>query len=152
VNKLILNSQCGATFNHVGGTLTYNELILDPNGDADGDGLSNSWEQTHGLDPLSSRDTTAPIIQCPGSILVSCAPGQCSAPVNFAVTATDNSGVATVACNPASGSAFAKGTTTVNCTATDGVGNQANCAFVVTVNDTEKPVINYPANLTIDCG
>lgn len=53
-DKLIITNACGGTFNRSGGTLTYGELILAPAGDADGDGLPNSWEQAHGLDPLST--------------------------------------------------------------------------------------------------
>ena len=54
-----------------------------------------------------------------------------------------------MACLPASGSAFAKGTTAVTCTATDSSGNTASCAFNVTVNDTEKPLLGAcPQDLT----
>ena len=34
--------------------MSVGTLLLDPNGDIDGDGLPNGWEQDHGLDPLSS--------------------------------------------------------------------------------------------------
>jgi hypothetical protein len=36
-------------------------------------------------------------------------------------------------CVPPSGSFFPRGTTLVNCTATDATGNQSNCQFPVTV-------------------
>ena len=52
VDKLILTNSCGH-FVKNGGTLIYASLVLDPNQDADGDGLSNGYEQAHGLDPLS---------------------------------------------------------------------------------------------------
>ena len=39
----------------------------------------------------------------------------------------------TVVCTPPSGSVFPIGTTTVNCTATDALGNKASCSFRVTV-------------------
>jgi hypothetical protein len=35
----------------------------------------------------------------------------------------------------------------VNCSATDASSNTSQCSFTVTVNDTEKPVINFPANI-----
>ena len=38
-----------------------------------------------------------------------------------------------MSCDPASGSTFPVGTTTVNCTATDGSGNKATGSFTVTV-------------------
>jgi hypothetical protein len=51
VDKLIVTNSCGHFF-HNGGSLTYGQLILDPNLDADGDGLSNGYELAHGLDPF----------------------------------------------------------------------------------------------------
>src|SRR5204862_4492742 len=78
------------------------------------------------------------------------APGTCSSNVTFNATASDNCGTATVTCSPTSGSAFAKVTTTVNCTADDGNGNSAACSFTVTVKDHEKPTIACPANITVD--
>jgi len=49
---------------------------------------------------------------------------------------------------PSSGSTFAKGTTTVTCTAVDTSGNSTSCRFTVTVNDTQNPTVACPANLT----
>ena len=46
-----------------------------------------------------------------------------------------------VACNPASGSVFAIGTTTVNCTATDASGNSSACSFAVTVLLNHAPTV-----------
>jgi T5SS/PEP-CTERM-associated repeat protein len=51
---LIITNVCGHLVNN-GGFVTYSQLILDPNLDADGDGLPNGWEQSHGLDPLSTN-------------------------------------------------------------------------------------------------
>jgi cellulose 1,4-beta-cellobiosidase len=42
----------------------------------------------------------------------------------------------TYGCTPASGTAFAQGTTTVNCTATDASGNTAGASFQVIVTAT----------------
>jgi hypothetical protein len=54
--------------------------------------------------------------------------------VTFAATATDKVGGAIAPiCAPASGTAFAVGTTTVTCTATDAAGNAATGNFTVTV-------------------
>ena len=87
-----------------------------------------------------------PEITCPGNVVTSTDPGECSAVVNFTATATDTDPV-TVSCTPPPGSAFAKGTTTVQCIATDSVGATDSCSFTVTVNDTESPVISCPANI-----
>jgi len=85
---------------------------------------------------------TPPTIICPANIVQSTDPGQCSAVVNYQVLATANcGGMVTVNCTPPSGSTFPKGTTTVNCTATDSGGNTATCSFTVMVQDTEAAVI-----------
>ena len=49
-------------------------------------------------------------------------------------------------CEPASGSTFPKGTTTVTCTASDSATppNTSTCTFTVTVNDCEDPRITCP--------
>jgi hypothetical protein len=65
--------------------------------------------------------------------------------VTYSVSATDNSGnPPAINCSPASGSTFPIGTTTVNCTATDGSGNSANASFTVTVVfiDNVAPVLS----------
>lgn len=88
-----------------------------------------------------------PVITCPANIVRTTDPGLCSAVVNFVATATDTDPV-TVSCTPPPGSAFPKGTTTVQCTATDSVGATDTCSFTVTVNDLENPVISCPADIT----
>jgi T5SS/PEP-CTERM-associated repeat protein len=50
---LIVTNACGH-FNRLAGTLVVSNLVLSADLDADGDGLPNTWEQTYGLDPLSS--------------------------------------------------------------------------------------------------
>ena len=87
-----------------------------------------------------------PEITCPANVVTSTDPGVCSAVVNFTATAIDTDPV-TITCTPPSGSAFPKGTTTVQCIATDSVGATDSCSFTVTVNDTENPVISCPANI-----
>jgi hypothetical protein len=77
-----------------------------------------------------------------------------SAIVTFNVTATSLIGGApTVTCLPPSGSAFAIGTTPVNCIATNSVGNSASCSFNVQVRslDTEKPRLALPAIVEATC-
>ena len=90
-----------------------------------------------------------PTIQCPGDIIATTDPGQCSAVVTFTATAGNDRPGVTIVCSPASGSAFSKGTTTVHCTATDAAGNTASCSFTVTVTDAESPVITCPENIEL---
>ncbi len=73
-------------------------------------------------------------------------------PVPFAApTATDLiDGVRPVVCTPASPGPFALGTTTVSCSASDAAGNTATATFHVTVRDTKPPVVNVPADVTVE--
>jgi hypothetical protein len=97
---------------------------------------------------VTITDNQAPSISCPSNLVRGTDAGMCSAVVSYTTpTVTDNCPGATSTCNPPSGSAFPKGVTTVNCTATDAAGLKASCSFTVTVNDTTPPVINCPANL-----
>ncbi len=99
---------------------------------------------------VTVNDTQSPTISCPANISVGNAPGLCSATVSFTVGANDNCPGVTVVANPASGSSFPVGTTTVNATATDASGNTAMCSFTVTVADTQNPTISCPANITVN--
>jgi subtilisin-like proprotein convertase family protein len=125
------------------GTMTVNCTVSD----AAGNDASCSFTVT-------VNDTQAPTITCPANVTQSTAPNQCQAAVSYpAPTASDNCpGVGTPVCDPASGSFFPKGTTTVNCTVTDASGNSASCSFTVTVNDTQAPTVTCPANITTTTG
>lgn len=86
----------------------------------------------------------APVITCPADITVSNDAGLCSASVAFEATVTGSPDyfitykVDGKVIFP--GYSFPVGTTTVNATALNGGGFSA-CSFMVTVNDTEAPVI-----------
>lgn len=73
------------------------------------------------------------------------ATGPNGAVVTFAATSEDG----TVACTPSSGSTFAIGTTTVNCTATNAGGTRSG-SFKVTVEDTTPPVLTTPVVLHVE--
>ncbi|HKP13272.1 MAG TPA: HYR domain-containing protein, partial [Blastocatellia bacterium] len=72
---------------------------------------------------------------CPADIVKNTDSGLCTAVVTFTSPTADGCPAATVTCSPASGTAFAKGVTTVTCTASNGVSPDASCTFTVTVND-----------------
>ena len=78
--------------------------------------------------------------------------GQVS-PIDFDLpAATDDSGIVNVVCDPASGSTFQLGTTTVTCTATDPTGNFVTTSFNVIVlpPDTTPPRFpDTPENITV---
>ncbi|MGH9802126.1 MAG: HYR domain-containing protein, partial [Blastocatellia bacterium] len=92
-----------------------------------------------------------PIMTCPANITTNTAAGQCSATVTYTTpTPTDNCPGVTASCTPASGTSFAKGTTTVTCTATDTSTNATSCTFTVTVNDNQNPTVACPANISLN--
>jgi hypothetical protein len=77
------------------------------------------------------------------------ATGPSGAAVTYSASATDIvDGSVTITCLPVSGSTFALGTTTVDCSASDNAGNTATGTFTVTVRDTTPPALTLPANIT----
>ncbi|MCI0489543.1 MAG: HYR domain-containing protein [Blastocatellia bacterium] len=105
-------------------TVTTASTINDPNPN------NNTAMATTTVDPV------APTITCPANVTASGTPGSTTAIVNYPAPMTsDNCGVASVVCNPPSGSAFPLGTSTVTCIVTDTAGNSAQCSFTVTVFD-----------------
>ncbi len=96
-------------------------------------------------------DTAAPVVTAPASITAE-ATSAGGASVSYdSATAFDTVwGAITPTCSPASGSAFALGTTMVACSATDGSGNLGSSSFKVTVQDTSAPVLALPADQTVE--
>jgi PKD repeat protein len=103
--------------------------------------------------PEEEQDITPPVLVGPGVIIVNATTANGGTPVTFAVRAEDQvDGIATLGedgttivqddvggninifCDPASGSEFPIGDTTVQCTATDVAGNTGRGSFTVTVN------------------
>jgi hypothetical protein len=118
----------GSTFGI--GTTTVNCSAMD----AAGNTASASFH-------VKVQDTTAPQITVPADITVQ-ATGPSGAAVGYTVTFTDAVGVTTSACVPASGSTFAIGTTTVNCSASDAAGNSSSKSFQVTVQPAGSGTIH----------
>jgi hypothetical protein len=85
-------------------------------------------------------DTTPPQITCPGNITQPQDPGGCTAVTTFSPTFSEECSPSIV-CDPASGTAFPLGTTTVTCKVTQQSGLSATCSFTVTVTDTVPPSI-----------
>src|SRR5690606_24919425 len=75
---------------------------------------------------VTVKDVEAPVITCPGDIVVNNDPGQCGALVPLSATATDNCGVPTITYSPAL-TVFPVGVTTVTATAKDEAGNESTC-------------------------
>ncbi len=56
VDNLVMTNSCGR-FVHAGGVVSILTMNLAAGLDADGDGIPNGYEQSHGLDPLNAADT-----------------------------------------------------------------------------------------------
>lgn len=94
-------------------------------------------------------DTTPPAFVGAVNLTVEAA-GPNGATAQFTVTAVDVvDGARAVTCAPVSGSLFALGNTTVNCTSSDTSNNVGNTSFLVMVRDTNGPAITVPANITV---
>ena len=102
------------------------------------------WRRLRGQAVESDIRTEGCNITCPGNVSTGNDAGMCGATVNYSAPMTTGM-CGTVTCLPASGSFFAVGTTMVNCSTTSG----PSCSFTVTVNDTQSPVANCPAPITV---
>ncbi|WP_168734685.1 HYR domain-containing protein [Deinococcus sp. KSM4-11] len=99
---------------------------------------------------VTVQDKTKPVVTVPANQTLE-ATGPSGAIATFSASATDIvDGTLTATCDPASGSTFALGATTVNCSATDAAGNKGTGSFTVTVQDTTKPVLSLPSPLTVE--
>jgi|GEM_PF-1311810 len=99
---------------------------------------------------VTVTDTTRPVLTVVDQTAEATAPG--GAIVEFTgLSATDTvDGTVPVVCSPASGTQFAVGVTTAECTATDAHGNVSMAGSVaVTVTDTTAPAIPTPTDLTV---
>ena len=106
---------------------------------------------------VTVNDTEKPSIAT-SSVTRANDPGTCAAMLmlDLGTVTTDNCGHATLMSVRSDGAhlgdAFPVGTTTILWTATDAAGNSSTATQLVTVNDTEKPVLTAPADLTITTG
>ena len=100
--------------------------------------------------PVDVVDTTAPGLSVPAAVVVEAA-SAAGATAGWDASATDLvDGPVTPVCTPPSGTSFAIGTTTVECTATDEAGNQAAASFPVTVRDTTAPDLTVPDDIVAE--
>jgi hypothetical protein len=101
----------------------------------------HAGNSSNGAFNITVQDTTGPALNLPANITEE-ATSASGATVNYSASATDVvNGPVAISCLPASGSTFALGTTTVNCSASDAQNNTAYGNFTITVQDTTAPVI-----------
>ncbi|MEO1434709.1 MAG: HYR domain-containing protein, partial [Bacteroidota bacterium] len=106
---------------------------------------------------VTVEDNEAPVVSdCPTDLTQDSDAGVCEAVVTWTVpTATDNCGITNMTASANPGDTFPVGTTTVTYTWTDAAGNTSVCAFDVTVEDNEAPIVSdCPTNIaqTNDAG
>lgn len=104
---------------------------------ADVGGIRIDYQQSGGNGPFitlfETHSTTKPTLNLPSDITTP-ATSSSGATVTFSASATDTvDGTLTPTCTPSSGSTFAIGKTTVNCSVTDSQGNTAQGSFIVNV-------------------
>ena len=101
---------------------------------------------------VNGQDLEPPAVYVPGSIVAD-AGDATGVVVTYVATADDGvDPVTAVACNPASGSTFPIGTTTVSCTATDAAGNSATASFDVHVLGASEQLDDLFDVVSLDLG
>ncbi|HUU45584.1 MAG TPA: T9SS type A sorting domain-containing protein, partial [Acidobacteriota bacterium] len=134
--------------------ITYSDT---PNGG----GIIRTWTATDacGNDAscdqvITIDDTEDPAITCPADLTIQCDESTDPSHTGTA-TAIDNCdpdpGITYVDTPDWSGCGGYTGTITRTWTATDDVGNSASCDQIITIIDTQDPVITCPADITIQC-
>jgi hypothetical protein len=104
------------------------------------DGAGNAATSTFVVTVERGR---APVLTVPGDLIVE-ATNPLGATVTYAATATSEDPPTTLGCDPASGSPFPLGVTTVRCSARTAQGVRTEASFRVTVQDTTAPELRLP--------
>ena len=98
---------------------------------------SDVYAQNNGSKNADGKD---PIINVPAGPVIAEATGPQGSLVSYTASATNATGSPLdISCTPQSGSMFALGTSTVDCTTVDEAGNDARASFDVLVQDTTPP-------------
>jgi hypothetical protein len=92
-----------------------------------------SGNTAQGSFTVTVRDTTAPVVTAPADVTAVAAGGATIVGYGAASASDIVDGALVATCAPPSGSAFAPGTTTVLCSATDAAGNTGSASFRVHV-------------------
>jgi HYR domain len=99
---------------------------------------------------VTVQDTQGPLLSLPAGITVE-ADSTSGKAVTYSVTALDAvAGAVSPTCAPVSGSTFPIGTTTVNCSASDGSNPPTTGSFTVTVTDSSGPILSGYGDKTVE--
>jgi hypothetical protein len=112
------------------------------------DDSGNSAQQSFTVE-VNEPPNTPPVLSLPGPIVVQ---GTGPTVVTYSASASDaeDNPDPTPSCSPPSGSSFPFGVTTVSCSVTDTDGASDSGTFSVTVQDPGSPVVNVPADITVE--
>jgi hypothetical protein len=106
-----------------------------------------TWTATDGsgnvataVQTITVNDAEAPVVTVPANKIVSATMPR-GANVTYVTTATDNVGVTSLLCSPASGTWFPMGLNTVTCTAVDAAGNSTSGSFTVKVLGAPEQIV-----------
>ncbi|XP_072046493.1 uncharacterized protein [Amphiura filiformis] len=96
------------------------------------------------------QDNQPPSIDCPANIITTADPASETAYVSLpdASNLSDNSGQQVTWQSDIPSQTFPIGDTLITYTASDSSGNEAQCSFLVIVQDNQPPSIDCPANIT----
>ena len=118
------------------------------------DVVQASFVDTLGNTHLSNTVTVicnAPPVALCKNVMVSTAPGVCSASASVNNGSFDPDAGDTITLSQSPPGPYAPGTTTVTLTVTDNHGASSTCTGTVTVVDTEPPKITCSAPVTVEC-
>jgi hypothetical protein len=102
---------------------------------------------------ITVQDKAGPAITVPATITKSNDANVCGATVSYSVSAADPCGSpVTITYSKNSGTVFSTGTTVVTVTAKDVSGNTSTKTFNITINDTQKPTVKAPSNISTTTG
>ncbi|CAN5857062.1 hypothetical protein BH23THE1_BH23THE1_31500 [soil metagenome] len=100
----------------------------------------STWSDVYAQTGSGNDDGVDPIINVPDSPIIAEATGPQGSVASYTVSATNATGSPLdFTCSPQSGSVFALGSSTVDCTTIDEAGNDARASFEVLVQDTTPP-------------
>jgi hypothetical protein len=133
----------------MGDTLIYTRYYIV---DLDGDTINTLDDRDTCIQLFKFIDSTPPVISCPANVTISCSAVTLPGSTGLA-TATDNCTMAAITYTDVISGNTCPQTYTITrrWQASDDCGNTTTCNQIISVQDIIGPVINCPANITIQC-
>src|SRR5439155_857894 len=136
-------------------TITYSDVVTNLCGNARR--IARTWRavdacgnSASGLQTITVADTTAPVLQMPANVTLEY-PANTATNATGVATATDTNGSPTITYSDVVTNLCGNGRRIARTwTAVDACGNSASGLQTITVADTTAPVLQVPANLTLE--